>query len=189
MWNTYYYVSREEDYSGADDTMLYDSNCNPIAEVPAAFSDDACIEGTGLLENGAVVNYASSCSCGRPCPTGGIVCWAELDPSEFPWGMGSKGNALEPLRSWAVDNDFVAFGTVLYAEELDGVAIPSVDGLGGFVHDGCFRADDVGGWIQDDHFDFFAGTHDMWQALETVFPTNSSFTVYTNTPKCSYLNP
>jgi 3D (Asp-Asp-Asp) domain-containing protein len=157
--------------------------------VPAEFSDDVCIEGSGRLEDGRVINYADTCSCGRPCPTGGIICYAVLDPVEFPWGMGSRGNALEPLRSWAVDNAFLPYGTVLYAAEWDGVAIPPVDGLGGFTHDGCFRADDVGGAIDDNHFDFFAGTSGMWRALEAIFPTGSDFTVYRDGDRCSYLSP
>mgnify|MGYP006285606699 FL=1 len=184
MWNTYYYLAEEADYTGPDDTTLYDANCNPIAQVPAEYSDDVCIEGSGVLEDGRVINYASTCSCGRVCPTGGIICYSELDPVQYPWGMGSFGNPLEPLRSWAVDNDYIPAGTVIYAQEWDGVAIPSVDGLGGFIHDGCFRADDVGGWIQDDHFDFFAGTHGMYIALENLYPTNSSFEVYLNPGKC-----
>jgi 3D (Asp-Asp-Asp) domain-containing protein len=88
-----------------------------------------------------------------------------------------------------VDNDVIAPGTLLYAEQWDGVAIPAVDGLGGFTHDGCFRADDVGGAITGHHYDFFAGTAGMWQALEDIFPTHSTFTVYTDPGKCAYLAP
>ena len=187
MWNTYYYLAREADYSGADNTTLYDASCNPIATVPSAFSDSVCIEGSGVLEDGRVINYARTCSCGRECPTGGIICYSVLNASQFPWGMGSKGNPLEPLRSWAVDNDFIDFGTVLYGEQWDGVTIPNIDGIGGFVHDGCFRADYVGGWINGNHFDFFAGTRSMYRELEDKFPTHSYFDVYVNTPKCAYL--
>jgi 3D (Asp-Asp-Asp) domain-containing protein len=189
MWNTYYYLASELDYSGSDDTTLYDETCTPIAEVPHAYSDDVCIEGSGILEDGRVINYATTCSCGRTCPTGGIICYVELDPQLFPYGMGSMGNALEPLRSWAVDNTLIAAGTVLYAEQWDGVDIPLIDGLGGFVHDGCFRADDVGGWIQGYHFDFFAGTYDMYMALEAIHPTSSDFDVYETPGKCAYLAP
>ena len=189
MWNTYYYFAREADYSGADDTALYDDACTEIARVPSAYSDDVCVEGSGVLEDGRVINYSSSCSCGRRCPTGGIVCYVVLDPARFPWGMGSRGNALEPLRSWAVDSSFLPFGTVLYAEEWDGVAIPAIDGLGGFLHDGCFRADDVGGWITGNHYDFFAGTEGMWRALEAIHPTHSDFTVYRDGDRCAHLVP
>lgn len=184
MWNTYYYIAHEDDYSGPDDTTLYDVDCNPMASVPAAYSDAVCIEGSGILSDGRVINYATTCSCGRPCPTGGTVCYFELDSVQYPWGMGSFSNALEPFRSWAVDNDYIAPGTKIYAEEWDGVEIPFVDGIGGFIHDGCFRADDVGGWIEGNHFDFFAGTYNMYLELESIFPTNSYFEVYLNPGKC-----
>lgn len=188
MWNTYYYLVYEGDYSGADDTTLYDSNCKAISDVPYKFSDAVCIEGSGKLSDGRVINYAKTCNCGRKCANYNyIVCYSVLDINKYPWGMGSKGNPLVPLRSWAVDNSIIPFGTVIYAEEWDGVLIPDVDGIGNFVHDGCFRADDIGGAIQGMHFDFFAGTTSMWKALEKIFPTKSNFNVYKNTPKCQYL--
>jgi len=71
MWNTYYFLARETDHPGAADTTLYDKGCSPIVTVSAAFSDSVCVEGSGLLADGRVINYASTCSCGRPCPTGG----------------------------------------------------------------------------------------------------------------------
>lgn len=188
MWNTYYYLAMESDYSGPDDTILYDANCAPIAQVPADFSDDVCIQGSGRLSDGRVINYARTCNCGRTCPTGGIICYQLLDANRYPWGMGSSSNPLVPLRSWAVDSSFIARGTLLYAQQFDGVMIPAYDGIGGFVHDGCFRADDVGGWIQGNHFDFFAGTHAMWLALENLFPTHSTFDVYEASDRCAHLS-
>jgi 3D (Asp-Asp-Asp) domain-containing protein len=189
MWITYYYLAKETDYPGPADTTLYDANCAPIVDVSAAFSDAVCIEGSGLLQDGRVINYASTCSCGRPCPTGGIVCYAVLDKATYPWGMGAASNPLVPLRSWAVDKSEIPLGTVLYAEEWDGVTMPGIDGLGGFVHDGCFVADDVGGAITGLHYDFFAGTKAMWLALEQIHGTKSTFTVYKNGGRCAYLLP
>lgn len=189
MWITYYFLAKETDYPGAADTTLYDSQCAPIVQVSAAFSDAVCIEGSGLLQDGRVINYASTCSCGRPCPTGGIVCYSVLDKATYPWGMGAASNPLVPLRSWAVDKSQIPIGTVLYAEEWDGVTIPQKDGLGGFIHDGCFKADDVGGAITGLHYDFFAGTKAMWLALEQIHGTKSNFTVYKNGGRCAYLQP
>ncbi|MCX7959620.1 MAG: hypothetical protein N3B13_11300, partial [Deltaproteobacteria bacterium] len=95
MWNTYYYLVYEKDYTGADDTTLYDSNCKPIADVPYKFSDAVCIEGSGKLSDGRVINYAKTCSCGRKCAGYNyIVCYSVLDINKYPWGMGSKGNPL-----------------------------------------------------------------------------------------------
>ncbi len=100
-----------------------------------------------------------------------------MDPDKFPWGIGSQANALEPLRSWAVGTDLIGYGTVLYVEEWDGMELPEVGELGGEAHDGCFRADDVGGAIQGIHVDIFAGSREMWQALEGIFPTRTEFVV------------
>jgi 3D (Asp-Asp-Asp) domain-containing protein len=187
MWNTYYFLARETDYTGAADTPLNDASCKPIATVSAAFSDSVCVEGSGLLADGRVINYASTCSCGRPCPTGGTICYKVLDKFKFPWGMGAANNPLTPLRSFAVDKTLIPIGTVLYAEQWDGVSIPAVDGIGGFKHDGCFLADDVGGAITGLHYDFYAGTKTMWQALEKIFPTKSNFTVFKDGDRCAHL--
>ena len=55
-----------------------------VREVSADFSDSVCIEGSGKLADGRVINFAQTCSCGRPCPTGGIICYSVLDSSQFP---------------------------------------------------------------------------------------------------------
>jgi 3D (Asp-Asp-Asp) domain-containing protein len=184
MWNTYYYLASHADHPGRAHTTLRDAGCRPIARVTRGFADSVCVEGSGLLADGRVINYARRCKCGHPCKTGETLCFVVLDRKKFPWGMGSRLNPLVPLRSWAVDNRRIPHGTRLYAEQWDGVEIPAVDGLGGFVHDGCFRADDVGTSIRGDHFDLFAGTRAMWQALEKLFETRSSFTVHVDPPRC-----
>ncbi len=186
MYNTYYYLAREVDYPGTADTSLNDGTCMQLARVTAAFSDSVCIEGSGILADGRVINYSSSCSCGRACPTGGIVCYSILDGNRYPWGSGAS-SALVPLRSWAVDRTFIPLGTIVYVARWDGVMIPVVDGIGGFVHDGCFRADDTGGAIRGNHFDFFAGTRSMWRALERIFPTRTTFAVQRGAGRCAYL--
>lgn len=179
--NTYYYLAEEGAHTGEATEPLYDRDCNPVATVSSSFANAACIEGSARLDDGRVINYATSCSCGGPCS----FCWAVMNPATHPWGMGSRGNALEPLRSWAVDIDVIPHGTSVYVEEWDGLEIPSLDGLGGFVHDGCFRADDVGGGINGNHVDIFAGSRSLWQALENIFPTRTTFNVYRDSPRCA----
>lgn len=184
LYITYYYLSLESNYSGAADTTLYDKNCKAIVKVPAKFSDSACIEGSGRLKDGRIINYAKTCSCGRRCPTGGIVCYSVLDKNKYPWGAGAFSNALRPLRSLAVDRNRIPLRTKLYIPEWDGVKIPAIDGIGGFTHDGCVYADDVGGAIKGAHFDFFAGTSKMWKALEKIHGTKKYLTVYKNPGRC-----
>lgn len=189
MWNTYYYVAMEADFSGSKDTVLYDKDCNNLAQVPSAFSDAVCIEGTGILEDGRLINSRSTCRCGRQCPSGQTICYAVLDRQEYPWGSGANDDPLIPLRSWAVDYDFLPVGTVAYVKQWDGVAIPAISGLGGFIHDGCFRVDDTSSQLVGNHYDFFSGSHSMFQALEAMFSTYTDFDVYINPECCGYLAP
>jgi 3D (Asp-Asp-Asp) domain-containing protein len=181
--NTYYYLAEETAHTGDPAANLYDRSCNVVAQVSQSFANSACIEGSAKLADGRVINYAAPCSCGGPCS----FCWSVMNPATHPWGMGSRGNTLEPLRSWATDKDVIAYGTVLYVEEWDGLEIPSVEGLGGITHDGCFRADDVGGGINGNHVDIFAGGRSMWRALEGIFPTRTYFEVYKDSPRCAHL--
>lgn len=184
MYITYYYLSLESRYTGPADTTLYDKNCRPLVRVPAKFSDSACIEGSGRLKDGRIINYAKTCSCGRRCPTGGTICYSILDKKKYPWGQGARSLPLRPLRSLAVDRRLIPIGTKIYIQEWDGVRIPALDGIQSFVHDGCFSADDVGGAIKGKHFDFFAGTPNMCKALEKIHRTKKYLTVYKNPPRC-----
>ncbi|MDA3863078.1 MAG: 3D domain-containing protein [Deltaproteobacteria bacterium] len=186
-WITYYYLSREIEAAGDDSVFLDDSQCVPLAHVPWEFATDVCVEGSGKLLGGDVINFSKSCDCGIPCPLGGIICYTFLDKKKFPWGAGSRNNALVPFRSIAVDNNMIPYGSVVYMPRWDGFYIPLIDNIGNFYHDGCFRADDVGGWIKGDHFDFFAGTDRMWLHLEKLMPTKSKFKIYLDAPRCQYL--
>jgi membrane-bound lytic murein transglycosylase len=84
---------------------------------------------------------------------------------QFPWGQGSKGNALVPYLSIATDISVLPFGTSLSAPDLDGLALP-----GGGTHDGCLRAADVGGGINGMHFDWFVGLEGNYQQLDANVP-------------------
>ncbi|MEE9383775.1 MAG: hypothetical protein V3V08_10210 [Nannocystaceae bacterium] len=187
LWNTYYWMTREEDFGPGDDVALYDSDCDEMATVSQEFFETICVEGSGMLLSGELLNWADTCDCGDSCPAHGLtVCYTELDTDDYPWGAGTDSSQLEPLVSWAVGEDFYQ-GTVFFVEQIEGVAVPLVDDIGGFVHDGCFRADDVGVGVEGDHFDFFAGTHGMFKVWETLFPTNTYFTVHIDDPRCDYL--
>jgi 3D (Asp-Asp-Asp) domain-containing protein len=185
MWNTYYFLASEADHDGPQDVPIYTEGCEEIARVREGFHDSVCIEGSGILLDGRVINYASTCtdSCpsARRCGSHDYrVCYGVLDRERYPWGAGAAGVALIPDFSIAVDPGFVALGTVIYFEELDGVVPPG----GSMPHDGCMRADDTGGAIDGNHFDFFAGTRDRWLAWEDVFPTRSEFTAWINHERC-----
>ena len=186
LWNTYYYLANEGDHEGEpDDTPLLSADCDILAEVPKSYHDDLCIEGSGVLKDGRVVNYASSCTrqCYAAVPCRGYrykICYRALDGERYPWGMGAEGRVLEPDISIAVDRRVIPLGTVIYFPELDGVVPPGRSA----PHTGCVRADDVGGAIKGAHFDFFAGTRGRWRSWERIFPTRSWFTAVLYHPRC-----
>ena len=191
MMQTYYYLANEADHTGSASKNVVDSSCKKIVTVSSDFYTALCIEGSGKLKDGRVINYAKSCSCAAPCGyKSAKTCYSVLDKTKYPWGAGSKSKALVPFRSWAVDTSLIAHGTALYVKEWDGVQIPKQGSIGGFTHDGCFRADDVGGAIKGKHIDYFSGTKAMYQALSKGDLASGKYlTVNKNAGKCKYLAP
>lgn len=173
---TYYWVAYEGDHEcTSPDTTIGTCAGEAIAVVCREFAEAARMEGTAKLEDGRMINIGG-CSC-----SGGFDCFTVLDPEEFPWGMGNRSNPLEPFVSVAVDVDVIPSGTVLYSPEIDGTPLP--EDAGGGVHDGCLRADDVGGGIIGMHIDFFAALRIWYGELDPLIP--DTVTLYTDPPRCS----
>lgn len=186
FWNTYYYFSQEKDYQGSK-TTIYKQNCSEkFAPVFLSFAKDVCIQGSGIILSGNVIHFAGTCGCGPGCLTGSPVCYNILDKKIYPWGKGANGKPTIPLRTLAVDRTLIQLGTIIYIPEWDGIKIPKTSTLGDFTHDGCFVAGDVGGWIKGNHYDFFAGTKAMYQKLNKIKPTHSTFSFYINPERCSH---
>jgi 3D (Asp-Asp-Asp) domain-containing protein len=155
---TYYYMPSEEERK-AQAVQLYTRSCRRIAKVSRSFSQTLAMQGGGKLSDGRVVTYSGSCSCGSgPC--------YKLAPRDHEWGTGASGRALSPFRSVAVDPTRVSIGSLLYIPELDGLTMPGQAPWGGFVHDGCVKADDRGGGIKGRQIDFFAAHRSHYQALD-----------------------
>jgi 3D (Asp-Asp-Asp) domain-containing protein len=173
---TYYWVTYESDYTGANDTILCDGSANTLAVVPLAFANALRIEGTGRLTDGRLLNVGSSCAC----PSGMTVCYYVPDPATYPWGVGAGSRALKPYRSIAVDKTFITLGHKVYVPELDGVQMPASYG---FVHDGCLEADDVGGGITGAHIDFFVAQKANYLTLDGMLKL-SSVTAFVDPPRC-----
>lgn len=169
---TYYWVAFEGDYDGPADTTIGTCDSTAIAMVPHDFAVAARLEGTGRLNDDRMINI--DCPCG-----GAFDCFVELDPDLFPWGLGSADNPLVPFVSVATDTSVIPFGTVLYSPELDGLMLPDTWG----VHDGCLRADDVGGAIIDWHVDWFVGLKDHYLVVDPEVP--EQIFLYTDVPACS----
>ena len=162
---TYYYVADEADYAGAKDTELYEPTCDVLAAVPSDFAHDVIIEGTGVLDDGRVFNYAGTCGCPLS------PCFNLVDP-DHPWGVGAGGRALVPFRSVAVDKTVLTIGARYYVAELDGVTMPGDPPTGGFAHDGCVSADDTGGAIIGMHIDFFSALRSYYLTLDRELNLN-----------------
>jgi 3D (Asp-Asp-Asp) domain-containing protein len=131
-----------------DLVTLFSGTCEPIAEVSREFASQLALQGTGKLRDGRVLNIWGACKCERsPC----------FKVTEAQWGTGGSGRALQPFRSVAVDPKLIKLGSLLYVPILEGRLMPGRAPWGGFVHDGCVVADDVGGGIKDKQLDLFVG--------------------------------
>ncbi len=173
---TYYWVAYEGDYScSTPDTVIGTCSGEAIATVCLDFAEAARLEGTARLADERMINIGG-CSC-----SGGFNCFMALDTETCPWGMGNRSNPLELFVSVATDQDLIPYGTILYSPQIDGVELP--EEAGGGTHDGCMRADDVGGGISDMHIDFFAGLRDYYRDLDPKIP--EAITLYKDPPRCS----
>jgi len=165
---TFYYVIGEEEVvpkakpaandNGADlastapdpdHVTLYEGDhCTPIADVSREFASQLAIQGTGKLRDGRVLNIWGHCRCDHtPC----------FRATENQWGTAGSGRPLQPFRTVAVDPKVVKLGSLLYVPLLDGRTMPGRAPWGGYVHDGCVVADDVGGGIDGNQLDLFVG--------------------------------
>jgi 3D (Asp-Asp-Asp) domain-containing protein len=180
--NTYYNFPHQLDYDGPS-VSLFDAQCRPLAQVPRAFHDTLCVQGSGSLASGRTVSFARrDCACARTCPRSGQkICFAELDAKAFPWGRGAAGTAITPLRSVAVDIRVIPLGTPLFIPEFVGLPL---DARGGGAHDGCFIAEDRGIKVVGQHVDVFTGRVAMTKLWDARVPTNQGVTVYIDSPRC-----
>jgi len=172
---TYYLVAEESEHAGARATAIYGEDCTPLAKVAKSFAKDLALEGTGRLNDGRMLNWAGRCKKGRPK-------YRVLDATR-PWGLGVGDLALVPFRSIATDPKVVPTGTRVYVAELDGVTMPGVAPWGGFVHDGCVDAVDVGEGIRGQHIDFFSGTRSAYHTLDGALKLRH-ITVYEAGSRC-----
>lgn len=134
----------EGEYSGSASTRLLTPDGKLIKKVPYGFYKTLKLEGAGILSDGRLVNYHST--------QRGIPRFFVGDKGKAPYGYGNKSNALVPYRTLAVDQSVVPFGTTLFIPEVVGAKLPD-----GTVHDGYFKAGDIGDKIKGNRIDIFAG--------------------------------
>jgi 3D (Asp-Asp-Asp) domain-containing protein len=175
------FAKREEpvlaSITGGQVTIYDDRRCEAIATLPRRFVRELDMEGTGRLRDGRTINVSKErCGCARsPC--------YRVTGADARWGLSARGEPLEPFRTVAVDPDVIALGTRLYIAELDGLTMPGPAPWGGFVHDGCVIATDVGGRIRGRHVDFFVGRQVHKKAFDARWKLER-VTVYRAEDRC-----
>lgn len=128
------------------------------------------MEGTGLLENGIMVNLDS-----------GKNTFLKVNRNESPYGLGSSDdNKLVPWVSVA-SND-LKHGSILFVKELQGVKLPD-----GKVHNGCVRVDDEGWSFSGCQLDFFVLQYSAYQKLQDLIPEHVTVTQDANCKILDYV--
>lgn len=162
LYPTFYNIADESFHPGPKTSALYESRTGRlIAKVSKSFHDDLDMEGTGVLNDGRVLNVGTR--------TNGV--WDYILLPEGAFGIGILNHKLHPYRSVAVDFrhlckqaglDFCdksdleirkqLIGALLYIPRLKGLTLPN-----GKTHDGYVCAQDIGGAIRNDRIDIFVG--------------------------------
>ena len=142
------------------------------------------LEGSGLMADGRVINYAGKCGYGYATASsaGSATCFEQLDVDQFPFGRGAGLRPLIPFKSVAIDPRLVPLGEPLYIPEFDGLVLPD-----GSIHDGCVRADDTGGGIKKRKMDFFVVTYGNFRFLLEQLQNVTWITPHVEAPRCEYL--
>lgn len=124
-------------------------------------------EGTGILEDGTMVNLASTNNR-----------FEIVNINKYPFGIGSSDNNLIPFISIALNS--VSLNTTLYIKELDGFKLPNNK-----THNGCVRVDDTGYGFGKCHIDFFVLRYTYYKHLQKYMKKDK---VFSKIEDCKILN-
>jgi 3D (Asp-Asp-Asp) domain-containing protein len=174
---SFYWIAYESEYANESyDTAIYTRAGYYIGSFPSAFVFELKLEGSGILRDGRVLNYDGECNYGMG------TCFKTLALEQHPLGAGVQGRPLEPFRSIAVDPRFIPIGATVYVPELVGVLLPD-----GTRHDGCLRADDMGGAIKEHKIDFFVESYFNFKFIADNLWWRMKATPLVDEPRCAYL--
>jgi 3D (Asp-Asp-Asp) domain-containing protein len=174
---SFYWIAYESDYANESyNTAIYTRAGYYIGSFPSAFVFELKLEGSGILRDGRVLNYDGECNYGMG------TCFKTLALDQHPLGAGVQGRPLEPFRSIAVDPRFIPIGATVYVPELVGVLLPD-----GTRHDGCLRADDMGGAIKEHKLDFFVESYNNFKFIADNLWWRMKATPTLDEPRCAYL--
>jgi 3D (Asp-Asp-Asp) domain-containing protein len=166
--NTYYYVSLESDYpNAAVDSRILTLSGEVLARVSSVFKKALDIEGSGKLKDDRVVNFAGRKNGEH-----------RYRMSRYPFGEGAGNCELIPFHTIAVDPKRIPLGSLVQIDETVGMVLPD-----GSIHDGLWRAEDVGSAIKKDRIDLFIGTRAQAYVLQQHGITHlEALTIRTVTP-------
>ena len=174
---SFYWLAYESEYANEPyDVDIYTRHGFFIGRFPSAFVYELKLEGSGILRDGRVLNYDGECNYGMG------TCFKTLELAEHPLGAGVQGRSLEPFRSIAVDPHVIPIGAPVYVPELVGLELPD-----GTRHDGCLRADDMGGAIKQHKLDFFVESYFNFKFLADNLWWRLKATPHLEEPRCEYL--
>ena len=174
---SFYWIAYESEYANEPyDTAIYTRAGYYIGSYPSAFVFELKLEGSGILRDGRVLNYDGECDYGMG------TCFKTLALEQHPLGAGVQGRPLVPFRSIAVDPRFIPIGATVYVPELVGVLLPD-----GTRHDGCLRADDMGGAIKEHKLDFFVESYNNFKFIADNLWWHLKATPMLDEPRCDYL--
>jgi 3D (Asp-Asp-Asp) domain-containing protein len=174
---SFYWLAYESEYANESyDTPIYTRQGFYIGSFPSAFVFELKLEGSGVLRDGRVLNYDGECNYGMG------TCFKTLTLAEHPLGAGVQSRPLVPFRSIAVDPRFIPIGATVYVPELVGVLMPD-----GSRHDGCLRADDMGGAIKEHKIDFFVESYFNFKFIADNLWWRMKATPLLDEPRCAYL--
>jgi 3D (Asp-Asp-Asp) domain-containing protein len=174
---SFYWVAYESEYASLTyDTDIYTKQGYFIGRFPSAFVFELKLEGSGILNDGRVLNYDGECNYGMG------TCFKTLDASDHPLGAGVQQRKLVPFRSIAVDPRYIPIGATVFVPELVGIALPD-----GTRHDGCLRADDMGGAIKQQKLDFFVESYNNFKFIADNLWWHLKATPMLDEPRCEFL--
>lgn len=149
---SFYWIALEKEHPGPKTEKVLDVNGKVIAKISAAFMRHLKMEGTALLENGKLINFAAFIMK----PDGTKEVRYRICGKSAPYGYGYENRTLRAFRSVAVDPTVVPLDSKVYIPQARGAKLPD-----GTTHDGYFDAVDIGDAIQNKRIDVFTSFGDQ----------------------------
>lgn len=157
--------------NGPENVKLLDIKNNVIKMVSKITYNKFREEGTGILENGIMINLGENNNR-----------FEIVNKNIYNFGVGSNNNPLMPFVSIATND--LPINTKLYIKELDGFILPNNK-----THNGCVRVDDTGYGLKTCHIDFFVLKYLSYEYLQKHLNKDKVMVKMTNCQINNYTSP